>query len=134
MNGQSQLSQVALLWAGLLIGCSFIATPAKFRAPSLSRSTALEVGRATFRAMVVAEVVLALVAVFIVVRSHQPSLLLGLAVLALATQWILIMPALNKRTDAVQKDGEAHGPPWHFAYIFLEAFKVVILLVVAFNL
>ncbi len=39
---------VSLLWAGAVVGISFIATPAKFLAESLDRPTALDVGRTTF--------------------------------------------------------------------------------------
>ena len=38
----------ALVWAGVTIGGSLIAAPAKFGAPSLDLPTALEVGRAQF--------------------------------------------------------------------------------------
>jgi hypothetical protein len=36
------------LWAGMLLGVSFIATPAKFLAPSLPLAQALDVGRSSF--------------------------------------------------------------------------------------
>ncbi len=39
---------LALLWIGLLIGVSFLATPAKFLAASLTLPVALDVGRHTF--------------------------------------------------------------------------------------
>jgi hypothetical protein len=42
---------IALLWCGLLLGVSFLATPAKFMAPSLSLVVALDVGRQTFAVM-----------------------------------------------------------------------------------
>ena len=49
MKASSDLSRgIALVWAGVAIGGSLIATPAKFQAPSLSMTTALEVGRAQF--------------------------------------------------------------------------------------
>jgi hypothetical protein len=38
----------AILWLGLLLGVSFLATPAKFLAPSLALPVALDVGRHTF--------------------------------------------------------------------------------------
>lgn len=38
----------ATLWLGLLLGVSFLATPAKFLAPSLTLPVALDVGRHTF--------------------------------------------------------------------------------------
>jgi hypothetical protein len=37
-----------MFWLGLLIGVAFLATPAKFLAPSLSLPVALDVGRQTF--------------------------------------------------------------------------------------
>src|SRR5690606_30735313 len=39
---------LAVLWTGLLLGVSFLATPVKFLAPSLSLPVALDVGRQTF--------------------------------------------------------------------------------------
>ena len=39
---------LAWLWAGLVLGVSFVATPVKFLAPSLSLADALAVGRVTF--------------------------------------------------------------------------------------
>jgi hypothetical protein len=41
--------RLLLLWAGLSAGVAFLATPAKFMAPSLSLPVALDVGRHTFR-------------------------------------------------------------------------------------
>ena len=42
---------LALVWFGVLAGVSFLATPIKFMAPSLSLSVALDVGRQTFAAL-----------------------------------------------------------------------------------
>lgn len=46
MRNFNILSQLllAVLWAGLLLGVSFLATPVKFLAPSLSLPVALDVG------------------------------------------------------------------------------------------
>lgn len=133
MTGLRLLSQIALVWAGIVIGCSFIATTAKFRAPSLSLNTAIEVGRSTFRAMVGVEVVLAIIAVTLMARNRQPNLMFWMAVLILISQWFVVMPFLNDRTDAILQGRQASGPPWHIAYILLEVTKVVLLLVLAFQ-
>ena len=42
------LPAIYLIWAGLILGVSFIATPVKFQAPHLTMPVALEVGKATF--------------------------------------------------------------------------------------
>ena len=39
---------VAAAWFGMLLGVSFLATPAKFLAPSLTLGVALDIGRQTF--------------------------------------------------------------------------------------
>ena len=41
--------KLCLIWAGLSVGVAFLATPAKFLAPSLSLPVALEIGQQTFR-------------------------------------------------------------------------------------
>ena len=63
-------TKVYLLWAGLAIGVAFLATPAKFLAPSLSLTVALEVGRHTFR----------------VYNGVELALVLGLLVLGAASR------------------------------------------------
>lgn len=133
MNENQWLHRIALLWAGIVIGCSFIATPAKFQAPSLSLPTALEVGRATFRSVVVAELVLAGLGVFLIVRTRQKRPLFWLAVLALTIQWSVVMPFLNFRTDAIVHGQPSGGSTWHVAYILLEVVKVATLLVLSFR-
>ncbi|MCC7102574.1 MAG: hypothetical protein IT206_05785 [Fimbriimonadaceae bacterium] len=119
---------IALLWAGIVIGCSFVATPAKFYAPSLTLSTALEVGRVTFRALLAAEIILLVCGVVLLVHRRQRLPGFWIAGLVLAVQWLAVMPLLNIRTDAVIQGRPANGPPYHVFYIVLEAIKVVILL------
>ncbi|MCC6404659.1 MAG: hypothetical protein IT207_11690 [Fimbriimonadaceae bacterium] len=131
MSRDGWVSRVALLWAGVLLGCSFIATPAKFRAPSLSLPTALEVGRVTFRSLAVAEVALAVVGCALLLRLGPRRSWFWLAIGLLIVQWIVVMPLLNAQTDTVVQGGVRSGPPWHVVYIALEAVKVVTLFIVA---
>ncbi len=125
--------QIALLWAGVVIGCSFVATPAKFLVPSLSLPTALEIGRVTFRSLVAAELALVVLGIVVLIRLRQRCRLFWYAVAVLAVQWIVVMPLLNARTDAVVSGVPATGPPWHVAYIVLEVAKLVILIILAFS-
>lgn len=133
MKLHAWLAKVALLWAGIVVGCSFIATPAKFKAPSLSLPTALEVGRATFRSMVLAELILVVAGVVLLVQMRSRRSWFWLAIAILAIQWLGVMPMLNARTDAVIAGTSTSGPPWHLAYILLEVIKVAALLLTAFS-
>lgn len=127
------ISRIALLWAGILVGCSFIATPVKFQAPSLSLPTALEIGRVTFRSMAGAELILILIGAILLLRSKNFRSLFWWAILVYAIQWLAIMPFLNHRTDMVVNGQASNGPPWHVVYIVLELLKLVLLCLVAFR-
>lgn len=45
------IAALLFVWAGVLLGISFVATPAKFLAPSLPMVQALDVGRWTFHVL-----------------------------------------------------------------------------------
>jgi hypothetical protein len=45
------LGAMIMLWAGVLIGVSFLAAPAKFNAPGLSLPVAMQIGRQEFGAL-----------------------------------------------------------------------------------
>jgi hypothetical protein len=118
---------LCLLWAGLAFGVSFIATPAKFEAASLSLSTALEVGQATFSISHLVQWGVAAVLVIAAIGSRARwRWLTALPIAALAVQHVLIMPALAQRTAAVMA-GAAPGSSIHVVYIGVELVKIVAL-------
>jgi hypothetical protein len=57
-----------MLWAGVLIGVSFLAAPAKFGAAGLSLPVAMEVGRREFGTLNHAELVIAVVTLALAAR------------------------------------------------------------------
>lgn len=123
--------RLLLIWAGLAIGVAFLATPAKFLAPSLSLPVALDVGRHTFRAY--NHVELALV-VFLLAIGVWPQArrrwFVALAVpgVVVVAQALWLIPALDLRVAAIMS---GHQPPpsnLHVVYIAAEALKVVWLL------
>ena len=67
---------IAYVWLGLVLGVSFLATPVKFRAKSLTRPVALDVGRTTFHAFGKLEWLLsvALVVITVAVRDSLKPL------------------------------------------------------------
>jgi hypothetical protein len=132
-------AMIATLWAGLVIGISFVAQPVKFGTAGLSRSVALAVGRRIFQAMHVIETVLAFCLAALLstrmfdqqenVEASWPALLAGAA---LFVQITLLMPPLSKRTDAVLAGMPATHSFYHTAFALTEIIKVVMLVMFAF--
>lgn len=130
-------TKIYLLWAGVSIGVAFLATPAKFLAPSLALPVALDVGRHTFR--VYNNVGLALFALLLILglwaqrrwRWYLGALVAGAIVLA---QALWLIPALDLRVLALQADATPLPPSnMHTVYVALEALKVLWLLTMGFG-
>lgn len=130
LSGRLWISRVALLWGGIVIGSSFIATPAKFMAPDLSLPVALEVGRATFHTLMYGEVVLAIIGLTLVLLSRNLKNWFWLPVMIFALQWLWVMPLLDVQTVAEIQGHPVVGPPWHIAFGILGLAKVVVLLLI----
>ena len=130
-------TKIYLLWAGVSIGVAFLATPAKFLAPSQALPVALDVGRHTFR--VYNNVELALFALLLILglwaqrrwRWYLGALVAGAIVLA---QALWLIPALDLRVLALQADATPLPPSnMHTVYVALEALKVLWLLTMGFG-
>jgi len=117
-------------WAGLLIGVSFIATPAKFLAPSLARPVALDVGRVTFTIWNDVEwLVLAMLVPPLVFGPPDrftavAALVLGLL---LFIQSMVLLPTLNARVSVIQAGKRPAVSPDHGTYIAIDGLKLLIL-------
>jgi hypothetical protein len=126
------LGALTMLWAGVLIGVSFLAAPAKFNALSLSLPVAMEVGRREFGLLNRVEIgfaVLALALAALARPGHVVALGLAIAALVVAVQALWLLPVLDARALAITQ-GEALQPaPWHMLYIVLEVLKLLALLV-----
>ncbi|MEM1180903.1 MAG: DUF4149 domain-containing protein [Acidobacteriota bacterium] len=117
------------VWLGLVIGVSFLATPAKFMATTLTRPTALEVGRYTFRVLDRLEWVLAAVLLVLVYRLQRHRALTRPLIgwtaalfVILAVQSFYYLPMLDVRVGLVMA-GETL-PPSH-AHTFSGALEVL---------
>jgi hypothetical protein len=124
------LSALALVWAGMLIGISFLATPAKFLAPSLTLPVALDVGRQTFGLFSLVEIVFAFVLVAgALVTGHERGILIAAvligAFVALEVVWLL--PVLDARVEIILSGGTPEESGLHSLYIVFESAKLLLL-------
>ena len=131
MPGAGDLVPVlALLWAGVSLGGSLVAAPAKFRAPSLDRPTALEVGRAQFFWVGVTEAVLCSVLIgALVLDATGPWRWLVVPVVLFAIQRLVIMPPLDARTRRLIREERVGASRLHLVFVVLEAVKFASLVV-----
>jgi hypothetical protein len=126
------LGALIMLWAGVLIGVSFLAAPAKFGAPGLSLPVAMEVGRREFGVLNLAEIALAVVTLALAayVRPERTIWLgLGLAAILVVLQWLWLLPALDARAELIIRGETPEPAPWHALYIGAEIMKLLALLV-----
>lgn len=127
---------VAALYAGVLVGCSFLATSAKFLAPSLTLPVALDVGRHTFRILLMVEWVLALtllVLTWLTCGSWRRGMIVAL-VLILALEYFWLLPILDVRVTRILAGHEVPPSPHHLFYIAGDTLKVLLLLALAASL
>lgn len=130
MNYQLLSLFLATLWAGVVLGISFIAQPAKFGAAGLSRAVALSVGRRIFRAMHWAEGALALATLASALGGGLARLYLPLlCALILIGQVGIAMPRLSKRVDAILGGQPLAKSLDHVVFAALELIKFLALIV-----
>ncbi|MEV5551107.1 hypothetical protein AB0L35_34080 [Streptomyces sp. NPDC052309] len=120
----------AFTWFGMVLAISFLEAPLKFRAPGVTVPLGLGIGRLVFRALNIAEAVLALV-VGVAVATGSPTtpvgVLTGGVVVLLAVQLGAVRPVLNRRSDRVLAGEDAPRSRAHLAYIALELLKTAAL-------
>ena len=125
------LTALLLLWAGVVIGVSFLAAPAKFAAPSLTLPVAMEVGRHEFGVLNLVEVgfaVVTLALAFLVRPPRATWLGLGLAAAIVALQGLWLLPVLDARAEMIMEGRTPPAAPWHTVYVALEGAKLLALL------
>jgi hypothetical protein len=130
------ISALFLLWAGLLLGVSFVATPAKFLAPSLPMTQALDVGRWTFHVLGLIEWALVVVAAGLIAvawmrdagRIGTAAVLLAAIAGILAAETFFIRPALNERTLRIIAGQSVLPSRLHSLYVGLEVLKLTLTL------
>ncbi|MDE0067786.1 MAG: DUF4149 domain-containing protein [Acidimicrobiaceae bacterium] len=124
---------IAYVWLGLVLGVSFLATPVKFRAKSLTRPVALDVGRTTFHAFGKLEWVFSLVLVVITVQvrdSLEPVdwFLVALVLVIVVGQALWLIPRLDVRVAAIIAGEEVSRSHLHSVYAGAEFVKALALL------
>jgi hypothetical protein len=130
---EATLVVVVAIWLGMLIGVSFLATSAKFLAPSLTLPVALDVGRHTFAVFNQVEWAFAAISllIFVVgVRAWTIGVALAVAIALLLAETVWLLPVLDARVGLIIAGQQPPPSQLHTLFITFEAIKVVALLIV----
>ncbi|MFB9830795.1 hypothetical protein [Actinoallomurus acaciae] len=123
---------LAFTWFGMVIAISFLETPLKFRAPGITVPLGLGIGRLVFKALNIAESVLAVLLLAALATGHVDGrgwIPAVLATVCLLAQMAVLRPALDRRAAVVITGGEVAPSRLHLGYVALEVIKVVALVV-----
>jgi hypothetical protein len=126
---------LAWTWMGIVIGVSFLATPVKFTADTLTQPVALEVGRATFHALAYLEWTLIVVLAALLWHTstngdrlpRRALTAAGVIVTVVAAQATWLLPALDERVASIIAGIEPPSSHLHTFYGVLEVAKVAAL-------
>jgi len=130
-NTENTLYGFCLLWLGVLLGVSFIATPAKFLVPELDIVTAIKIGRSTFEIYHYFEICIACgtgLALLILRAGKTVMAYFALIGILLVVQYFIVQPLVEQSSDklflGIETESKSNA---HLYYIFCDCFKALLL-------
>ena len=132
MNGIAVATSATFVWLGMILAISFLEAPLKFRAPGVTTTIGLGIGRLVFRALNICELLFAVVvaaALFASTHAFDIDVAFTVAIAALFFQTVVVRPLLARRTAEVLAGDDQARSRAHYAYIALEVVKVIALVV-----
>jgi hypothetical protein len=123
---------LAFVWLGMVLAISFLEAPLKFRAPGITVPLGVGIGRLVFRALNVAEGVLAAVLLVsaLIARNRVPVVLVVVLCVVLAIGALVLRPLMDRRVSSGRSAERMPRHSLHYWYIGLEIVKVGLLIVV----
>lgn len=121
------------LWAGLVLGISFLETPLKFKATGITTVLGVGIGKLVFNTLNKIEIILfvSLLLLLGVKRIlESPNVyFIGVLFFCLLMQSAYLLPVLNERVSTFIESGIATPNSfYHLSYIILEVIKCITLL------
>ena len=126
-----------LLWAGMILGISFLESWVKFRAPLLTKPIGLDVGRTVFSAFHKVQCVWLLLAISLMLsiqRSFNDWILLISVAFILFIQIVWLHPQLKRRIDMIIAGQKPKASSLHTIYVVLELIKLLLLIILGVKL
>lgn len=121
------------IWLGMVLGISFLEAPLKFKAPNITLTLGLGIGKLVFSALNKIEIAFSIVLICWMTFQYKSLGSLEIAMLTLlivlvVIQSVWLMPILNERVDRLIEGVEVAKSNHHFYYVGIEIIKVVVLI------
>ena len=125
------LTIIPLLWAGMILGISFLEAPVKFSTPSITREIAFDVGQTVFTAFNFTE--WAWLGLFVIALSFHGwskslSLFFYILVAILLIQSFWLLPELKYHANQIINNQKIESSFVHTTYIVVECLKLILLI------
>lgn len=119
-----------LVWGGISIGVAFIATPAKFLAPTLTLPVAFDVGRQTFKIYNDVEIGLSILAITLALSTNRRlrnllDFVVPISIVMAQALWLF--PHLEARVLLLQAGNTPEPSYLHALYVVAEIVKILAL-------
>src|SRR5687767_9504926 len=125
------LAALCFVWAGMVLGISFLEAPVKFTTPSLTLAVGLDVGRHVFGAFNKVEIGAAFLVAALLFKAHPVRavwLPASAVLIVVFLQSVWLLPVLDARVEMILQKQMPPPAPFHLLYIGLELLKLVSLL------
>ena len=125
------LAALCFLWAGMVLGISFLETPIKFTVPRVTLPIGLDIGRHVFGVFNKVEIGMVLLAFGLIVMSRAGRavwmpLLVTAIIVVLQSVWLL--PFLDARVTLILEGQTPPPTPHHIVYIVFDLIKLLSLI------
>ena len=117
------------IWLGMVLGISFLEAPLKFKAPNMTVTLGLGIGKLVFTALNKIELIFSVLILGWILWQYQNLntntlfiLIFVISLVVIQSFWLL--PILNTRVDNLLKGLEVAHSNHHFYYVAFEIVKV----------
>lgn len=130
---------ITFVWIGFVCAISFMESWLKFRAPNVTLSVGLGIGRIVFKALNRVEILLSVIIFISLLLSGQQLLTMRnlaffIPLLLVLMQAFWLLPALDARAELRMQHAVLPPSNLHFYYIGTEVLKVVCLFIFGISL
>ena len=127
---------IVFIWAGMVMGISFLEAPLKFQAPGITLKLGLGIGQLVFGALTKIEMALACLLIAFLSLGQAPRkiwMLFALPIIIVIIDNAILMPILDSRTEMILSGIDPPPSSIHLWYVILEIIKLLALLICGFK-